>query len=240
MESFEKISKMNLADLDRPGGMENADQADAEELTGGQESASSDGSQEETGAAERLTVADVEGTDRAGTAGAEEVDGEVQHMRQPEGKHYYIDARITEKELLAFLFGHNYRQPLMLIAIAIAVIWPVTIIVRGGENMYLAIALAAIVLLALPLSNWTRGKKAARTNPSYQQTFHYMLDEWGMHLELGDKCIDLEWNKICKCMFLKSATALYTGKSNAFLIPTAAMGSQTEEINTFIREMRAK
>ena len=32
MESFEKISKMNLADLDRPGGLENADQADAEEL----------------------------------------------------------------------------------------------------------------------------------------------------------------------------------------------------------------
>ena len=113
-------------------------------------------------------------------------------MRQPEGEHYYMDARITEKELLAFLFGHNYRQPVMLIAIAIAVIWPVMIIVRGDQNMYLAIALAAIVLLALPLSNWTRGKREAKTNPSYQQTFHYMVDEWGLHLELGDRCIDLE------------------------------------------------
>ena len=229
MQSFEKISKMNLADLDSPKQPGAPDDEDRREETGAA------GEKDE----EIVTVADVEGTAAAGTAGTKETAAK-EHMRQPEGEHYYMDARITEKELLAFLFGHNYRQPVMLIAIAIAVIWPVMIIVRGDQNMYLAIALAAIVLLALPLSNWTRGKREAKTNPSYQQTFHYMVDEWGLHLELGDRCIDLEWSKVCKCMYLKSVTAVYTGKSNAFLIPPAAMGDKTEEINAFIRKMKAK
>lgn len=248
MQSFEKISKMNLADLDRPGTGNHPEEEDRsleddavetgrDEADIPEDAVSADG--EGTGA-ETVTVADVEGTAAAGTAGTKAASGEKKQMRQPEGTHYYIDAQITEKELMAFLFGHNYRQPIMLIALLIAVIWPVMVIIRNDSNMIFAIALAAIVLVVLPLSTWNRGRKAARSNPSYKQTFHYMVDEWGLHLELGDECLDLEWNKVYKCMFLKSVTAIYTGKVNAFLIPTAAMGGQKEEINAFIKEMKKK
>lgn len=229
MQSFEKISKMNLADLDRPEMTENLEPADITERE-----------EEQPKDSETVTVADVEGTSMAEDTDVSMTTEEKKHMRQPEGQHYYLDAKIGEKELLAFLFGHNYRQPLMIVTSLIAVIWPIMIIVRNDSNMMLAIALAAIVLLALPLSTWSRGKKAAKTNPSYQKTFHYMVDEWGLHLELGEECIDLEWNKVYKCMFLKSVTVIYTGKVNAFLIPTAAMGEKTEEINAFIKKMKAK
>lgn len=248
MQSFEKISKMNLADLDRPGNIDHPDDEDRN-LDGdtgvfeqdavdgvGQTADLADG---EDGA-DTVTVADVEGTAAAGVAGTKTAAEEKKHMRQPVGEHYYMDAQITEKELLAFLFGHNYRQPLILVALAVAIIWPIMIIVRRDNNMMLAIALAAIVLLALPLSTWSRGKKAAKSNPSYKQTFHYMVDEWGLHLELGDECLDLEWNKVYKCMFLKSVTAVYTGKVNAFLIPTSAMGEQKAKINAFIKKMKKK
>lgn len=208
---------MNLADLDRP------------------ETADDDADQVET-----VTVADVEGTAEAGTAGTETGSGEKEKMREPEGQHYFMDAKIGEKELLAFLFGHNYRQPLMLLAVLVAVIWPIMVLVRNDNNLFLALALAAIILLALPFSTWSRGRKAARTNPSYQQIFHYMVDEWGLHLELEDKCIDLEWNKVYKCVFMKTVTVIYTSKVNAFLLPTVAMGEQKEEINAFIRKMNRK
>lgn len=248
MQSFEKISKMNLADLDRPGNIDHPDDEDRnpDGDTGvfeqdavddvGQTADLADG---EDGA-DTVTVADVEGTAAAGVAGTKTAAEEKKHMRQPVGEHYYMDAQITEKELLAFLFGHNYRQPLILVALAVAIIWPIMIIVRRDNNMMLAIALAAIVLLALPLSTWSRGKKAAKSNPSYKQTFHYMVDEWGLHLELGDECLDLEWSKVYKCMFLKSVTAVYTGKVNAFLIPTSAMGEQKAKINAFIKKMKKK
>lgn len=236
MQSFEKISKMNLADIDRPGTQDDPDELD----TNPDVDAEVDAAESGDTSPEIVTVADVEGTAAAGTAETREGAAEKKQMRQPEGTHYYIDAKITEKEMLAFLFGHNYRQPLMLVAVAIAVIWPIIVVVRNDSNMWLAIALAVIILIALPLSTWNRGRKTVKNNPAYQQTFHYMVDEWGVHLELGDECIDVEWKKVYKCTFMKSVTTVYTGKVNAFLIPTAAMGEQAGEINAFMKKMKNK
>ena len=70
--------------------------------------------------------------------------------------------------------------------------------------------------------------------------FHYMFDEWRLHLELGDDAIDVEWKKVTKLIFYKSVAVIYTGKNNAFLIPSAAMGTQREEIMNFIKEMKKR
>lgn len=241
MDSFEKISKMNLADLERPDtGHPGQDDVNGEMDANEQDlnpDSDADGAEKSP-----LTVGDVEGTPAAGTAGTDSVadTAKKERMREPEGEHYYFDAKITEKELLAFLFNHNYHQPLMLVAVAVAVIWPIMIIIREDSNMLLALALAALILVALPLSTWSRGRKAARTNPSYKQVFHYMVDEWGLHLELDDKCIDLEWNKVLKCYYLKSVTVIYTSKINAFLLPAEGMAEQREQINALIRRATKK
>ena len=241
MDSFEKISKMNLADLERP----DADYSEPGDVNGEIDTNEQDlNLDSDADGAEKspLTVGDVEGTPAAGTAGTDSVadTAKKERMREPEGEHYYFDAKITEKELLAFLFNHNYHQPLMLVAVAVAVIWPIMIIIREDSNMLLALALAALILVALPLSTWSRGRKAARTNPSYKQVFHYMVDEWGLHLELDDKCIDLEWNKVLKCYYLKSVTVIYTSKINAFLLPAEGMAEQREQINALIRRATKK
>ena len=65
-----------------------------------------------------------------------------------------------------------------------------------------------------------------------------MLDEWGLHLEIEDDAIDVEWKKVTKMIFYKSVAVIYTGKNNAFLIPSTAMGARREEIMSFIEEMR--
>ncbi len=211
MKSFGEISRMNLADL------ESSDEA------------------------ETVTVADLEGSDEAETVmETETAEEKEEEILQPQGEHYYIDAKVTEKEMIGFLFGHNYRQPLMIIAMLVALAWPIMVIVRQEENMLLAIVVAAIVLVALPLSTWNRGKRTIKTNPAYQQTFHYMLDEWGLHLKLGKEAIDVEWNKINRAMFLKSVFVLYTGKVNAFLVPTSGMGEQQEVIKAFVKRMKMR
>lgn len=226
MNSFEKISKMNLADLDRPNG-EKEDWEDVQTT-------------EEDNQSQPVTVGEVE-DGKVSLEEAEKIQPEIKkQMREPEGEHYFVDAKVTEKEIIAFLFAHTYRQPLMLIAMIIAVVWPITIIVRRQTNMYMAIILAIFILLVLPFSTWNRGKKMAKDNPTYQDTFHYMVDEWGLHLELEKDCVDVEWNRVKKLIFLKSVTILYTGKVSAFLIPTVAMDGQTEQINAFIKKMKRK
>ena len=84
MQSFEKISKMNLADIDRPGTQDDPDELDTNPDVDAAESGDT--------SPEIVTVADVEGTAAAGTAETREGAAEKKQMRQPEGTHYYIDA----------------------------------------------------------------------------------------------------------------------------------------------------
>lgn len=229
MKSFEEISKMNLADL---GETEEEKMDSVAEVIETEEVSEVAVSEEEP-----QMVAILEENEQPAEENME-VEGEVKKMMDPTGEHYYIEAKITEKEFLAFLFSHNFRQPLMIVAYAIAIIWPVMAFVRGDSNVIFALAMAAIVILFIPFSTWTRGRKAINSNPLYQETFHFMIDEWGVHLELGTEAVDVEWKRIQKCVFLKSVTVLYTNKINAHLIPTSGMGDRTEEINQFIKRMK--
>ena len=56
--------------------------------------------------------------------------------------------------------------------------------------------------------------------------------------ELSENAIDVEWKKVTKIIFYKSVAVIYTGKNNAFLIPTEAMGAQRADILNFIEEMK--
>ncbi|MCI6857701.1 MAG: hypothetical protein MR867_00200 [Eubacterium sp.] len=205
MDSFEKISKMNLADLDSPKPQE--EQTAEEEIRG-----------------EEIEVEETK----------EEPAG-PKKMREPEGKHYFIDAEVTREELTSFLFGHTYRQPLVLLASILSVVWFVGSIIKQ-QSMVLPTICALMILVWLPFSTYLKGKNAKKLNPAYQSVFHYMIDEWGLHLELMEDAVDVEWRKVTKLLFMKKVAVLYTGKNNAFLIPSAAMGEKRQEIMGFIEE----
>ena len=215
MKSFEEISKMNLAELDSPEGVEDGDTDVAEEK-----------------ATEVLEESVEENKEPEELAKKE--------MMEPQGKHFRIDADITQQELTTFLFGHTYRQPLMILVTILAIAWPVAILVKKQGNIMMPLICSLFILIWIPASTYFRAKNAKKLNPIYQQKFHYMLDEWGLHLEIGDDAIDVEWKKTTKVIFYKSVAVIYTGKNNAFLIPSVAMGTQRQEIMSFIEEMKKR
>lgn len=245
MKSFEEISKMNLAELDRPDGVseeeESVQDAGAEETQNAEgvqnieEIQSADEPEETEGSEDKETV---EGSVDEEPAQPEEL--EKKEMMEPQGKHFRIDAEITQQELTTFLFGHTYRQPLMILVTILAIAWPVTILVKKQGSITMPLICSLFILIWIPLTTYLRAKNAKKLNTAYQHTFHYMLDEWGLHLELGDDAIDVEWKKVTKMIFYKSVAVIYTGKNNAFLIPSAAMGAQRQEIISFIEEMKKR
>lgn len=229
MKSFEEISKMNLAELDRPEG---APEEDVQDTDGTQQSeANTDTSEHEDVSAEQDN--NVEQTEAAEELAKKE-------MMEPQGKHFRIDAEITQQELTTFLFGHTYRQPLMILVTILAIAWPVAILVKKQGSLTMPLICSLFILIWIPLTTYLRAKNAKKLNTAYQHTFHYMLDEWGLHLELGDEAIDVEWKKVTKVIFYKSVAVIYTGKNNAFLIPSTAMGERRAEILSFIEEMKNK
>ena len=241
MKSFEEISKMNLAELDRPDG---AGEEELETETTGAAGDSSVRSEVEAtgnaGADDSETSEDmmVESSDSEDAKQAEELEKKV--MMEPQGKHFFIDAEITQQELNTFLFGHTYRQPLMILVTILAIAWPIAVIVKGQSNIAMPLICSLFILIWIPFTTYLRAKNAKKLNPLYEKPFHYMLDEWGLHLEIEDDAIDVEWKKVTKMIFYKSVAVIYTGKNNAFLIPSAAMGARREEIMSFIEEMRKR
>ena len=137
-----------------------------------------------------------------------------------------------------FIFGHPYRQPLMILVTVLAIAWPIAVIVKKQGNIAMPLICSLFILIWIPFTTYLRAKNARKLNPIYEQTFHYMLDEWGLHLELSENAIDVEWKKVTKIIFYKSVAVIYTGKNNAFLIPTEAMGAQRADILNFIEEMK--
>ena len=211
---------------------ENDESGDAAAVT-------SDG--EDGEAVETVTVAGVEPAsggqmdDRNGLYGGTG-SAKKQHMAAPTGKHYYIDAHVTTKEMTAFLFAHTYTSPLMLAATLIGLIWPIYSVFRAQGSILFACVCAGVFLILMPFSIWRRATTNVKSNPLYEHTFHYMIDEAGLHVELAEHAIDVDWGHVTRKMFLKSTAVIYTGKVNAYLIPTAAMGEQKDEIIKFIKE----
>lgn len=248
MKSFEEISKMNLADLDRPDGVSEEDESvqdaagqedaqNAENVQSTEEIQGADGNADRTEKAEGLEAKET----------AEESEEQIQpeelakkEMMEPQGKYFRVDAEITQQELTAFLFGHTYRQPLMILVTILAIAWPVAVLVKKQGSITMPLICSLFILIWIPLTTYLRAKNAKKLNTAYQHTFHYMFDEWGLHLELGDDAIDVEWKKVTKMIFYKSVAVIYTGKNNAFLIPSAAMGAQRQEIISFIEEMKKR
>ena len=212
MKNFEKISKMNLADLDRPEGIIEEESIQDADLC------------------VEKTAQNPEDEERSETIVTENVQEQPEElakkeMMEPQGRHFRVDANVTEKELKAFLFGHTYRQPLMIIVTILAIVWPLAVLIKKQGSVTMPLICSLFILIWIPFTTNLRAKNAKKLNPIYNEEFHYMFDEWGLHLELGDDAID---------------AVIYTGKNNAFLIPSAAMGTQREEIMNFIKEMKKR
>ncbi len=211
MEGFDKIRNVNLADLDEDHRL--SDQVEGAGLSGGKEPVDH--------GSERVKEPEVKAK-----------------IDDPVGRHYVIDADITAKEILDFRLAHEYRRPSIILVNIIAVLFVIYSALRGvtGTGLILYIALAVFVIFYYPLALVIRSRGLKKNNKVFQQIFHYMLDEEGLHLQLEKEAIDVEWKYVTKMLVTKSAVIVYTGKVNAWIIPTKDMGDRKEEIIAFIRE----
>ena len=128
MKNFEKISKMNLADLDRPEGILEEESIQDEDLL------------------VEKTAQNPEDEERSETIVTENIQEQPEElakkeMMEPQGRHFRVDANVTEKELKAFLFGHTYRQPLMIIVTILAIAWPLAVLIQEAGKYYDAVDL---------------------------------------------------------------------------------------------------
>lgn len=209
MEGFDKIKNIKLSDLDEDNTLEDQLQPEKKKDKTPEEADLSEKSAEEN-----------------------------QEERTPVGRHYVIDAEITEQELRNFRLAHEYRRPTILLVNAVAIFFIIYSALSGvkGMNLGLTIGLGILIILYYPFIIATKTKGIKNNSKVFQQVFHYMLDEEGLHLKVDKESVDVEWKYVRKLMVLKSSLVVYTGKANAWIIPTKDMGDQKDEITAFLQE----
>ena len=214
MEGFDKIRDVNLADLDEEHRLKDEI---GDELSGGEPEKAGQNNEPEI----------IDESDPRSKA----------KIKDPVGKYYLIDADITEKELISFRLAHEYRRPSIILVNILAIVFIIFSGMRGStSNMWIYAALAAFIIFYYPLTIFLRSRGLKKHNRVFQQIFHYMIDEAGLHLQLEGEAIDADWKYVRKIMVLKSCVVVYTGKFNAWIIPTKDMGDRKDEIIAFMKE----
>lgn len=175
--------------------------------------------------------------DQKAEAAVEETTPEVKEtIDAPVGRNYVIDTEIEVPELRSFLMGHAYHQPTTWFIMILAIVFPSYYVFKNNANIGMAVIIAAVIFIIYPLTLIRKAKIIKNSNKTFQEIFHYMLDEVGFHLQLSDQAIDVEWKYFRKLMITKNAVVVYTGKSNGYIIPMKDMGDKKEEIIAFLQE----
>ena len=217
MGRMEDISKMNLAEIDSPYG----DSSPAETENPGAEGALAES---ETAAAES---GQPEGE-------SNKPKDRKEKMAEPVGTHYYVDAHIGKEELGPFVRNHLIRNPTMLILALIGAGMVVYSLAFNKGNIWISLIYFVAAVFAFPFFQYNKVMRMNLSNPIYKDVLHYMIDEWGFHLEAGGQAMDVEWKHFIRRKKCGDSYVLYTGKANAFLLPVKDMGGREEEIIAFI------
>lgn len=59
-----------------------------------------------------------------------------------------------------------------------------------------------------------------------ESTLHYMLDDEGIHVSLGEENALLEWKQIYKMVSTKHNVLIYSSRVNAYILPMEIVGGQ--------------
>jgi len=227
MKSIDEISRMDLSKLGSPGSEEEYEADEAQESL-----------DDRTGDGDRSDVA-ADSLDKSVRTGGSALKEESERMAEPEGEHYYIDAKIGKEELGPFIRRHMFLTAPMILMAALGVFMLVFSLLFSRKNLVYALLYIVVVVLVLPIVQYRKTLKANLENPVYAGTLHYMLDEWGLHIEAANRALDVEWKNFLRYKDYDKIIVLYTGKTNAYILPKKDMDSP-EQVLGFLERMSDK
>ena len=132
-----------------------------------------------------------------------------------------LDVKITANDMYRFNMYHIYTSFTGIFSILAAVLGFVAAVGTYGkvDTMYtvLYIIFGIVFLFYFPLTLIMRALKS---------TLHYMLDDEGVHVSLGEENALLEWKQIYKMVSTKHNVLIYSSRVNAYILPMEIVGGQ--------------
>ena len=141
-----------------------------------------------------------------------------------------FDVKITANDMYRFNMYHIYTSFTGILSILAAVLGFVAAVGTYGkvDTMYtvLYIIFGIVFLFYFPLTLKMRAARQISMSEALKSTLHYMLDDEGVHVSLGEENALLEWKQIYKMVSTKHNVLIYSSRVNAYILPMEIVGGQ--------------
>ena len=135
-----------------------------------------------------------------------------------------LDVKIEAKDLYDYMVAHTYSKPINILASCFGALMVVVGVMTG---YWYSIIGGVVLLVYLPWSLFLRSRQQAVNNPTFKETLHYVLDDKGITISLGEQTQSQEWENMYKAISTNKSIIVYTSPVNATIFPRRAMGQET-------------
>lgn len=159
-------------------------------------------------------------------------------------KTIIISGKLDKKDILAFLFSHNYSRlggKLTALAGIIALVLAPVFIYKGNLATGLILCIVALMYtVATPLDFYFKASRQMRVNPVFKNKITYILSEEDFEVKLYTGASKVSWEKVIKVTELKNQFLIYLKEKHAMIVPKKnfACVDDVELLKEFIQEKK--
>ncbi len=138
-----------------------------------------------------------------------------------------LDVKIGAGDLYDYNLRHAYHSAAGLMG---SILGALMVVVGVNSRQWIYLIGGAALLLYLPWTLFIKCKQQALTNPAFQETLHYVLDNEGISVSQGEASDTQKWEDMVKAVSTGRSIIVYTSKANATILPRKQMGDKTADV----------
>lgn len=149
-----------------------------------------------------------------------------------------FDVKMTTSKMYDYMLYHTFHGMQGILGEMVGLLLMVAFFMTY-KPLYLIFGL--IVIFYLPITLYLNARKQVTLQPVFKEPLHYILDDEGIKVSVGDQTDSQPWENLRKAVSTSKNIIIYTGKNTATLFPRADLGEQeTEAIKLISTHMDPK
>ncbi len=144
------------------------------------------------------------------------------HLRSTGSKmRCEFDVQMTTSALYDYNMYHTYTGAAGIVGTAVGALF---IIVYAAYMQPVYLLAGLLLILYSPVVLFINSYKQVKLNPAYKAPMHYVLDDTGVTVTLGEESLSVEWDKMYRARSTNQSILLYTGPKSAWVFPKKDLG----------------
>ena len=127
-----------------------------------------------------------------------------------------FDVQMTASALYDYNMYHTYSGVAGITGNAVGAVFFI-LFAAYRQPAYLIAGL--MLILYSPVMLYINAHKQIKLNPIYKNTMHYVFDDEGVTVTVGEESLNVTWDQMQKARSTNQSILLYTGSKSAWVFP---------------------